>query len=227
MPFEALGATDLPLPLVRTLAVIQPLVLIVLAVLLGLWAAPRVGLDAPVIRAIAEARPWRPALRQAMTPALAAGLFVAGLLLVYRLWSAALFANVADPIARFEAPLITKLLYGGIGEELLTRWGLMSLFVWCAWQLARTASPTALAYWTGASLAAALFAAGHLPMLFLLLPSAPPVVVGAVLVGNFAPGLLFGWLFWRHGLEAAMIAHAAAHLLSTLALHAGILSPQL
>ena len=38
------------------------------------------------------------------------------------------------------------------------------------------------------------------------------------LAGNFIPGMLFGWLYWRRGLEAAMIAHALAHLLSTAAL---------
>ena len=33
-----------------------------------------------------------------------------------------------------------------------------------------------------------------------------------VVVANTAFGVLFGWLFWRYGLEAAMIAHAMAHL---------------
>ena len=33
-------------------------------------------------------------------------------------------------------PLPTRLLYGGITEELLLRWGLMTLLVWAAWQAA-------------------------------------------------------------------------------------------
>ena len=38
-------------------------------------------------------------------------------------------------------------------------------------------------------------------------------VIGA----NTAFGLLFGYLFWRYGLESAMIAHAVAHVVSYLA----------
>ena len=64
---------------------------------------------------------------------------------------------------------------------------------------------------------ALLFAAGHLPMLFFLLPEPPGVLILMVLAGNALPGLLFGWLFWRRGLEAAMIAHALAHLFGTIA----------
>jgi hypothetical protein len=34
---------------------------------------------------------------------------------------------------------------------------------------------------------------------------------------NTAFGVLFGYLFWRYGLEAAMIAHATAHVVSYVA----------
>jgi len=40
-------------------------------------------------------------------------------------------------------------------------------------------------------------------------------VVAFVLVGNTAFGLVAGWLYARHGLEAAVIAHVLAHLLSS------------
>jgi hypothetical protein len=36
-------------------------------------------------------------------------------------------------------------------------------------------------------------------------------------VANSVFGVLFGYLFWRYGLEAAMIAHAAAHLVNYIA----------
>jgi membrane protease YdiL (CAAX protease family) len=43
------------------------------------------------------------------------------------------------------------------------------------------------------------------------------VVVFFVVGVNAAFGLLFGWLYWRRGLESAMIAHAMTHLVSQLA----------
>jgi hypothetical protein len=42
-------------------------------------------------------------------------------------------------------------------------------------------------------------------------------VVAYVVGGNAAAGILFGFLFWRHGLESAMIAHATAHVLAYVA----------
>ncbi len=42
-------------------------------------------------------------------------------------------------------------------------------------------------------------------------------VVAFVIGVNTTLGLLFGYLYWRHGLESAMIAHAAAHVVSFVA----------
>ena len=33
-----------------------------------------------------------------------------------------------------------------------------------------------------------------------------------VVLGNSAFGVVAGWLYWRHGLEAAVLAHAGTHL---------------
>lgn len=41
-------------------------------------------------------------------------------------------------------------------------------------------------------------------------------VVAFVIGANTAFGLLFGYLFWRYGLESAMIAHASVHVVSYL-----------
>jgi len=38
-----------------------------------------------------------------------------------------------------------------------------------------------------------------------------------VIVANTAFGVLFGYLYWRYGLEAAMIAHGTAHVVGYIA----------
>jgi membrane protease YdiL (CAAX protease family) len=94
----------------------------------------------------------------------------------------------------------------------------MSFSAWIGWRLARKpAEVRAWVFWSAAVLSAILFAAAHLPLLFALLNEPPAWVIAAVMLGNTVPGLLFGWLFWRRGIEAAIMAHAAAHLLSTAA----------
>jgi membrane protease YdiL (CAAX protease family) len=65
---------------------------------------------------------------------------------------------------------------------------------------------------------AVLFGVGHLSAAaaFLAGNLTAPVVV-FVIVGNSVPGVMFGYLYWRHGIEAAMMAHAAAHVVFFLA----------
>lgn len=217
MPLERFGPPPFDPALLRVLAVLQPTVLMMLAVALGLWAAPRVGFDAPAVRAWASGQPVWPALRAQVTPAALAGLGIAAFLVAF--WAVVRAQPFAAPVLAFELPLVTKLLFGGIVEELLLRWGLMSLFVWIAWRRggARPRVP-AWAVWSGLIFSSILFAAGHLPALYFLLPSPPPWFVGLAFTANFIPGMLFGWLFWRRGLEAAMMAHALAHLLAWSAL---------
>lgn len=198
----------------RLLALINPLVIVTIAVAAGGWAAPRVGLDAPLTRALIERRPVGPILRRQAVPAIAVGTGTAVILAAYTWWTAPLFA-AASKLPDLALPLVTKLLYGGLVEELMMRWGLMSLLVWLASLASRRATPGGSVYWLGIGGAALLFAAGHLPLLYLMLPAPPPGLIAAVILGNALPGALFGWLFWQRGLEAAVLAHALAHTLFT------------
>jgi membrane protease YdiL (CAAX protease family) len=43
-----------------------------------------------------------------------------------------------------------------------------------------------------------------------------PFVIARTIAGNALFGIVFGWLFWRRSLEAAMIAHATGHLTLTI-----------
>jgi hypothetical protein len=201
----------------RALALINPLILMTVAVLVGSWTAPKMELDAPLVRSLIEGGEAGAVLRRQVVPALLAGSLSAVVLLGYGALTKAWFlGNVAA--AAFDLPLITKMLYGGLVEEIMMRWGVMSMIAWLVWKLsgARTA-----ALFFGVALAALLFGVGHLPALYTLMPSPPSGLVAMVLAANAVPGVLFGLLYWHRGLEAAMMAHALAHLLSTLALPLG------
>ena len=214
MPLERLVPPGGAVP-PRALFLVQPAVFVLLGVLIGCLLAHRVGLDAPLVRAWAERRSGLDVLRRQLVPALAAAAATALVLLAYgagvEQWTAREGAAVLGRLQGLQPPLATKLLYGGIAEELLSRWGLMTLVVWLAASAGlRGAAP----YWVGVAVAALLFARGHLPTLFLVAGAPPAWLVAAVVVGNAGPGALFGWLFWRHGLEAAMLAHDGAHLIA-------------
>ena len=219
-PLERIVPTDMPAMTLRLLSVVQPAFLVLALAALGLWAGPRLGLDAPAIRAWADRRPIVQVLVRQLPSGVATGLASALVLLLFWMTVSSM-PEAAEKLGALQLPIVTKLLYGGIVEELLLRWGLMSFFAWAIWRLAgRPSGPPAWCIWSAILFAAILFAAGHLPLLYLLLPAPPAELLLLVLAGNAVPGILFGWLFWRRGLEAAMIAHALAHLFSVTALAA-------
>ena len=145
----------------------------------------------------------------------------AGLLLAFFTRTAP--AEIASLSARFEPPILARLLYGGISEEVLLRWGVMTGVAWLLWrfvQKARGAVRPALV-WTAIVASALLFAAGHLPVAHHLLGGLTRETFAWVIAANSSFGLVFGWLYWRRGLEAAMVAHALTHLVSYLLARSG------
>jgi membrane protease YdiL (CAAX protease family) len=63
--------------------------------------------------------------------------------------------------------------------------------------------------WTANILVALLFGLGHLPATAALVPLTPLVVIRAIAL-NGPASLVFGYVYWTRGLEAAMLAHFTA-----------------
>jgi Type II CAAX prenyl endopeptidase Rce1-like len=96
----------------------------------------------------------------------------------------------------------------GIREEVWLRLGLMTFFAWVFTKISRRSTPGAGAIWTANVLASLAFGAMHLPQAFQLIGGSL-AVFAFVMIGNGIPGVVFGWLFWRKGLIAAMVSHTA------------------
>jgi membrane protease YdiL (CAAX protease family) len=215
---QMLGQVPLPAPLwvLSIASLAQSALVLALAVWAGVGLAPSVGLRAPAFETVVTGRPIGPALRPQLLPGLIAGA-LGGILLfaVFRYAPAA----VAELQERFAIPIVARVLYGGITEELLLRWGLMTALVWLAWRfLQQRRGPVRAGFvWLAIAVSALVFGAGHLPAASVLLGAMDVSVVAFVIGVNTAFGLLFGYLFWRFGLESAMIAHALAHVVSFVA----------
>jgi membrane protease YdiL (CAAX protease family) len=208
----------LPAPLwVLSLASLaQSALLIALAVWAGVAFGTKLGLRAPAFEAAVTARPVAPALRPQLLPGLTAGVLGGMVLFALGSYAPAALSEVQE---RFNLPLLARILYGGITEELLLRWGLMTALVWLAWRLMqrRRGAPRTVYIWLAIIVSALLFGAGHLPAAAALVGKLSGDIVVFVVVANTAFGVLFGYLFWRYGLEAAMIAHGMAHAVSYVA----------
>jgi membrane protease YdiL (CAAX protease family) len=204
----------LSLPLLITLALAQNGLLLAVAITLGLMLAPRVGLTMPVIEAWAGGRsapPFGGSAVRAFALGAGAGAALVAIDVLFFLDSLS-----APMRASFDTPLWKRLLagvvYGGITEELLMRLFLLSLVVWLLGRWWRTSGrPADGAFWMGIAIVALIFGLGHLPATSLLAPLTPALVVRALWLNGIA-GVAFGYLYWRHGLEAAMLGHMSAHL---------------
>jgi hypothetical protein len=97
-------------------------------------------------------------------------------------------------------------LSAGINEELWLRLGLMTFLVWLGTKLMKQERPSPRIVWIANGLTAIAFGMLHLPLAATLGPLTIVIVVRVLLLNGIA-GIVFGWLYWRRGLLAAMVAH--------------------
>lgn len=202
-----------PLWLVLLASTAQSALLVAVAVWLGVVLAPKVGFRAAAFEAAVTAGSIRSALRPQLRPGLVAG--VVGGVGLFVMGGSGFPAVLAEVELQFTVPIIARVLYGGVTEELLLRWGLMTVLVWLAWRFLqhRSGPPQPLYVWLAIVVSALLFGAGHLPAA-MQAGELTGYVVLFIVGANTVFGVLFGYLYWRYGLEAAIIAHAFAHLVS-------------
>ncbi|HEX6126926.1 MAG TPA: CPBP family intramembrane glutamic endopeptidase [Pyrinomonadaceae bacterium] len=204
-------------PLFQIASLIQPSVLLAIAVVVGVVLAPRVGLSAPVAEAIAGRNEIWKAAQPQIVPGFLGGLAGGLLILLIAYVSRSyLSAEVVQKSEEFSAllPLATRLLYGGITEELLLRWGFLTVLVWASWRIFQKGdeTPRPIFFILAIILSSVVFGLGHLPMAYLLFPYAGPMLTAFVVSANSVFGLIAGFLYWRKGLESAILAHMFAHL---------------
>jgi len=220
--------TEIPpiTPALKLLSLVQPTILLAVAILVGVALAFKVGLSSPVAEAAASGGDVISAFKPQIAPGIIGGL--AGgiaIVLIALAWKPFLPLEVTRLISEFGkfVPLPTRLLYGGITEELLLRWGFMTLLVWAAWRLFQKGQdkPKPACFIGAIVISSVVFGIGHLPIAFMLFPEPTLALTVFVIVGNSAFGLIAGYLYWKKGLESAMLAHMSAHVVMFTASYFG------
>lgn len=105
-------------------------------------------------------------------------------------------------------------LYGGITEELMLRLFGMTFIVWLLAKITRKNKsniPNSF-YYVAIFIAAIIFGLGHLPATMEVFGELSAILVIRALVLNGLLGLWFGYLYWKKGLEYAIIAHISADI---------------
>lgn len=107
---------------------------------------------------------------------------------------------------------ITTIFQGGISEELMMRFGLMTLLVWLLSKLFMSKRDviSPWIYWAAIVGATVMFGAGHLPVAQSVYGGLTPSLTLFILLGNGIAGIGFGFLYWKKGLEYAIVSHMVA-----------------
>jgi membrane protease YdiL (CAAX protease family) len=195
---------ELPVGLPIATVLVGPIILLALASAVGAWAAPRAGLTSLIalgseVRAKAVAG-W-------FAGAVLLGLMIAsGDHASASLWNSAGIDTLRE--GRDLSDLVLGITYGGLTEEVLMRWGLMSALVLGLLQ----ALPRRMALGAAALLTALVFAIAHLPSAAVEAAGMTNELLARTLIWNGLLGLTFAAAFLCNGLEAAILTHVGVHL---------------
>jgi hypothetical protein len=196
---------------IKLLLLVNPTILLLIAVVVGTLLFDKAGLSLPFVERLVRMRSEKPNFYSILKFGVIGGL-ISGVLL-------SLISYVLNPIIPNEflelsenvkPSLASRFLYGGFTEEILMRFGLMSLIVWLLSKIIK--GNRSFVNWLGILFAAIIFAVGHFPITFQALTDPSNLLLTYILIGNSVGGIIFGWLYWKKGLEASFIAHIFTHI---------------
>jgi membrane protease YdiL (CAAX protease family) len=171
--------------------------------LAGLWFALRLGLPG-IFR---EGASWRNWLLVPMAVGLALGVLIIAidrLSAIIGNWQG--FTHPPFPLSLIASAT------AGIGEEILFRVFVLSLWAFLLNLILRRWKATGIALWIANIIAALAFAASHIPTAMILLgvtnpAQIPPVVLAELFLLNGIVGLVAGAFYMRYGMVAASGIH--------------------
>ena len=191
---------------------IQSALLFSVTIFFGLFFTKKIGFRIPLIEAALNTGNRQKVLKDIFGSSVLLGFATAISIYLVDM----LFTALGSGISTHQdyAPVWQKLLaavYGGTTEEILMRLFLMSFFIWIGMKVFKKDRPTSAGIIISIILAAIIFGLGHLPITASLTTLSPLVIARAVVLNGIG-GIVFGWLFWKKGLESAMIAHFTADI---------------
>jgi hypothetical protein len=190
---------------------------------LGLLFSKATGLDAPFIRALLYRQPKPAAFGRVLLIGIVTGAAAGGLLLllsqyIFGPWMDASIAaaGIAVPDVRWSpGEGLLASIGAALNEEVWLRLFLMNGLAWFGGLLLgrKTGRPAMAPFWAANILSTLVFGALHISNIVVIGMPVDVVTVTSTLVLNGIIGLLFGWLYWRYGLESAIASHFTADLI--------------
>lgn len=206
--------TNIPMPLwqVALISITQTAILLAVAAFLGLKLAQKINL--PILTKLSSGTSFGQNFIVIAKLAVPLG-FVTGSIIklgdLFFIKYTPELQTVLNTIPVWKILLVS--FYGGIVEEILLRLFVVTLF---AWILSKIFRITDILHnnplmWIAIVAAAIIFGLGHLPVTATITDLTPIVIARAIALNGIG-GFVFGWLYWKKGLEYAILSHFTADI---------------
>jgi len=191
-------------------------ILFFIIILVGLFLSKKIGFGAPILERLTEKKEVTSYLKSILGISIGLGI-LAGILMIIGDYLLYHFGGSTINLTTITISVWQGFLgafYGGVNEEILMRLLFMSLLIWIFFKIKKTddGKPTLLSIWVAIIIAAIFFGLGHLVITSDITAITPAIITRAILLNGIG-GIIFGWLYWKKGLESAMISHFSADII--------------
>jgi len=207
---------NIPVQLLVWGQLLQSTIWMFLTVGVGLLLSKKIGLGAPILRRYLAGEQVSGKLRSHILPSVLLAVLATAVVIPLDRWfflpRMPSFSSAITQVSGWQGILAS--FYGGITEEILSRLFFLTLLAWILSWFSHTEDkkPSRLAMWIAIVGSAIIFGLGHLPATLATTPFSITVLSRAVLL-NGIYGTLFGYIYWKRGLESSMVSHFTSDLL--------------
>jgi membrane protease YdiL (CAAX protease family) len=211
---DLLKTLPVPLTVFFVLQLFQSIIIFSVAILIGLKLYKKIGLSTPVLEAVVTGKKLPSDLLSIIKTSALWGIF-AGIAIgvldyFFYLMGVTLLTKGLGNVPVWQRFLAS--FYGGINEEVLMRLFLMTLFIWIGIKITKRKNESVPVVWTAIIITSIIFGIGHLPITASFTDLSQLVIFRGILLNSIG-GIIFGWLYWKKGLEAAVISHFSADII--------------
>lgn len=195
-------------------AILQTLIMVLVMSFAGAVLSLRTGLHAPLFEELLQGSAALNSFQFILLPSFLYSLF--GLIvfcgLYYGLVGSILDQHSFEVMKKIRLVLGVDgcVLYGGVVEEVVARWGLMNLLVFFSMMFAKQNNSVII--WSSIVLSGLLFGIGQVPVYLAAGCLSSRRLIYSILSLYLWQALVFGFIFWNYGLFASIFAHMLFHV---------------
>nr|WP_321498286.1 CPBP family glutamic-type intramembrane protease [uncultured Methanolobus sp.] len=214
MSGDALYDLAMAVPTILAAQFARSTVIFLIGIFTGLYLGKKVGLKTPVLSSLFENRSLPSYFKPAFKLSVIFGIIISLLILILDIF---VFARDSEPLLVYLAtpPLWQRFMYSyyvGVTEEIVLRFFLMTFLVWVSWKIKKNSegNPTNIGVWISIIIVSSVYS---LVYLFFSRENMDPATAMSIAVSNFIASTVFGWIYWKKGLEYSIITNLVATMM--------------